>query len=649
MKPQWEENAKDHFIAELEALGRGDWTVSATDVVVDKLSKRNFDYELRRENEFIALELFRLVEGEQEVARSKVWSKIANRIAAELRKKGVKGYTIQSPNFFDVPQLKIPGFVSKTATLLETAIKQNPNADLIPIDGYEIKWIEGFPDVSLFSTGPGGFVNPAATARDAIIEKLPKKNSQLEIANHERIILIVNWALLVSRSDMIEACSLVDFSQFGNIDKVYFELPNKGGIHLVYDRQIYAAFQRNGQPPQVIEPLFVLWLANLLYRKDPQAFRLVRQITEREKSLLWLPTLSREELVSYGDDFLQEQNWEQLDWIIDNLKNDPDPSIENAPDDPEGKFNIHLQTKNGESSRIISTVRARLCWLLMRMAVKPCLDQYERIFDIVEEYARGENFYVRLHATVPLIELARRRLAKVDGNTRFMSNELAERIKKLALWMVDENSAYPAVLEWVAHVMVCIGDVDNDTALDITNKFLTIDNSESAADISWMVIYFAFFRENQFKELPAFKSDEIRSLLKDRLAVGSDHFRATAVKHLEGCLGRGEIAFEAATPYLERLFDGKVSHTANYHLFEILAKQVNPHSEIVGHLIEKAVAGELKSIDAGGREIWHSQRFSQALNTLERSGAEHKERVAQIRKSMEPYKEKRRIYDIPDL
>lgn len=649
MKAGWEEEAKNHFIAELKVLGRGDWTVSATDVVVDKLSNRNFDYQLRSGDELIALELFRLVEGEQEIARSKVWSRIANGIAQELRKRGVKGYTINSPSFFAVPQLKIPGFVSKTANLLETAIKQNPDADSIPIDGYEIQRIEGFPDVSLFATGPGGQVNPTGNAYDVIVDKLPTKNAQLDISGHERIILIVNWALLVDRSNMIEACSLVDFSQFKNVDKVYFELPNKGGIHLVYDCRIYEAFQPNAEPPERIEPLFVSWLASLLERKDPQAFSLVRKITKREHSLVWLPTRSREQLVSFGEDFLQNHDWEQLDWIIKNLEDDPDPSVENAPDDPEGQFNVHVRTRNGESSRIIHTVRGRLCWLLTRVVASPRIDEYDRIFGIIEKYAIAENLFVRLHATVPLVELAKRRFATVEGNNRFMSDELAERVKRLVLRMVDENSTHPAVLEWIAHATVCIGDLDHDTALKVIKELLSIDKSEAAPDISWMMIYFAFLRESQFKQLPPFKSDEIREMLKDRLANGSDHFRATAVNHFQGCLGRDQIAFEATAPYLERLLDGNVSRTANYHLYDLLAEQANPRPDIVGHLIEKAVLQELTSLDAGGREIWHPKQFSQILHSLEEAGGEHKGRVVRIRESMQPYEANGRIYDISDL
>jgi hypothetical protein len=249
-KDPWEEEAKDHFIAALKESGRGDWAVSDTDVVVHECTNRNFDYQLRSGTEFIALEIFRLVENRNEIIQQKVWSTIANSIAAELRKRGIKGYTIHTPHFFDVPRPKIPDFVSRTADRLEAALKGNPQTDPITVDGFEIKRIDDFPDVSLFTTGPGGAINPTGSAHDFMAEKLPTKNKQLNIANHKRIVLIVNWAVLVDRSNMIEACSFIDFSQFENIDKVYFELPNNGGIHLVYDRAVYAAFREDGEPPQ---------------------------------------------------------------------------------------------------------------------------------------------------------------------------------------------------------------------------------------------------------------------------------------------------------------------------------------------------------------------------------------------------------------
>jgi hypothetical protein len=648
-KDQWEEEAKDHFIGDLKAGGRGDWVVSDTDVIVDKQTNRNFDYQLQCGPDFIALEIFRLVETREEIIRSKSWSTIANAIAAELRKRGVKGYTIDTPHTFNVPRLKIPGFVSKTADRLEAALKQNPQTDPIAVDGFEITRVDDFPDVSLFTTGPGGAINPTGIAHDFIARKLPTKNKQLNIANHERVVLIVNWAVLVDRSNMIEACGLIDFSQFGNIDKVYFELPQAGGIHLVYDRRIYAAFQPDGEPPKRIEPLFISWLANHLYRKEPQAFRLVRKITEQQKSLLWLPAHSREQLISLGEDFLKNRESEQLYWIVENLKDDPDPSIENAEDDPEGRSNDHLRTKQGETSRLIRSVRGRLCWLLMQVVAHPRIGDYGHIFEIVERLATEENLYVRLHAAVPLIELAKRRFAKVDANTRFMSDSLADRIKTLAIRMVDENMAYPAVLEWAAHVMVSIRDLDHNTAFRIIKQLLTIDQSEAAGDISWMMIYFALYRETQFKDLGHFKSDDIRSLLKDRLANGNGRFRATAAEHFKLILGRNDIEFDAVVPYLEAMVNGPSDRIVNHHFYETAAKQAAAHPDIVGSLIEQSVLGELKSLDSGVREVWHPKGFSEALHAVEQAGPEHRERVTRIRKSIEPYKERRRIYDIDDF
>jgi hypothetical protein len=430
---------------------------------------------------------------------------------------------------------------------------------------------------------------------------------------------------------------------------VYFELPNGGGVHRVYDRSIYASFQPDGEPPKQIEPLFISWLANHLYRKELQAFRLVRKITEQQKSLLWLPAHSREQLVSFGEDFLKKGDSEQLYWIIGNLKNDPDPSVENAADDPEGKFNEHLLTKRGERSRLIRSVRGRLCWLLMQIVVHPRIDDYDGIFEIVQRFATEENLYVRQQATVPLLELARRRFAKVDANTRFMSDQLAERIKTLALQMIDENIAYPTVLERIAHAMVYIQDLDHDTALRTIKQFLTIDESEATSDISWMMIYFAFYRETKFKQLDPFKSDDFRSLLKDKLTNGNGHLRATGAEHFKAILGRNEIEFDTLVPNFKAMVNGPSNRVVNHRFYQIAAKQAAAHPDTIGWLIEQAVLGELKSLDSGGREVWHPKDFSDALQAVEQAGPEHKERVVQIRKSIEPYKERKRIFDIYDF
>jgi hypothetical protein len=285
----------------------------------------------------------------------------------------------------------------------------------------------------------------------------------------------------------------------------------------------------------------------------------------------------------------------------------------------------------------------------MQMVTHPRVQDYQHIFEIVEKFATEENLYVRQHATVPMIELARRRFAKVDANTRFMSDQLANRIKTLALRMVDENIAYPAVLEWVAHVIWYIQDLDHGTALKILKQLLSIDQSEAANDISSMMIYFASFRQNQFKHLDPFNPDDIRNLLKDKLANGSGHFRETAANHFKAILDRSEMEFDTLVPYLEALVNGPSGPVVNHHFYQIAAKQAAAHPDIVGRLIELAVLGELKSLDSGGREVWHPRDFSEALHVIEQAGPEHKERIAQVRKSMEPYRQKGRLHDFYDF
>jgi hypothetical protein len=161
-----------------------------------------------------------------------------------------------------------------------------------------------------------------------------------------------------------------------------------------------------------------------------------------------------------------------------------------------------------------------------------------------------------------------------------------------------------------------------------------------------MMIYFAFFRQNQFKHLDPFNPDDIRSLLKDNLANRSGHFRATAANHFKAILDRSEIEFETLVPYLEAFVNGQSGTVASHHFYHIAEKQAAAYPDVVLGLIERAVLGELKSLDSGGREVWHPRDFSEALHVIEQGGPEHKERVARIRKSMEPYREKGRIYEL---
>jgi hypothetical protein len=198
-KDKYEQEAKDHLISELKQRERGDWNVAATDVEVDPITHINFDYQLQFEDRLIALEVFRLVESKEEIERSKSWSLISNKIAEELVSRGVKGYTIRTPYSFNVPKNKIEKFVSKIADKLQTAVQATPHSESIHESGCEISWIKDFQSVSCYGIGPGGAVNPTGEAFDFIKRMLPKKNKQLNIADHsDSQLATVDWSLTTS-------------------------------------------------------------------------------------------------------------------------------------------------------------------------------------------------------------------------------------------------------------------------------------------------------------------------------------------------------------------------------------------------------------------------------------------------------------------
>lgn len=644
-KDKYEEDAKDHFIDELARLGRGEWTVTATDVEVDAVTHINFDYQLHSEGISIALEIFRLVESKEEIERSKSWSLISNKLAQELVNRGVTGYTIRTPYAFDVPNNEVERFVGKIADKLQKAIEANPRSQSIHESGFEASWIEDFHSVSCYGIGPGGAVNPTADAFNFIERMLPKKNKQLNIANHERIIVMVNGLPLVGHDNVIEACGQIDFTKFGNIDKAYLDNPHSGKVQLVYDTKIYAAFQPDGEPPDRLEPLFISWLTNYLYKMHQKAYSLVRQIAEREKSLMWLPSYGREQLVAWGETFLEQNNKDEVRWIIEHLKNDPDPPVV-SPDAPDAKFSDHLRLLRGENTRIIHGVRPRLCWLLMRV-MDTQLDDYEWIVNVVESLATDENLYVRQQASIPLTRLTEARMMQGPGGKRYMADQaLSERIKALALLMVEQNKSYPPLLESVAQMIVAVRDLDDATAHNVLTILEPVEHSDASSHIAWMFIYFAFFRERQFKELPPFDPTAIRKLFKERLR--NNRLRGTVTGHFTDLLSRKEIAFDVLVPYLELIVSGKSDKYLNNNFYQLAASEAATHPTEIGRMMEAIMDGELRALaDGSVHEVWCPRDFAQTIEALEKAGPEHRERVGRLRQRMEPFRD--RIHRIMDF
>src|SRR5262249_32875562 len=147
------------FIHMLRENGEGDWVVTDEEVTVDD-NNRNYDYELSSQGKKpIALELVRLVDSEEQVAQHKLWATVANQIAAELRARGIKGYTVQTAERFQVRKNHIAEHVKHAADEIEEAIQSNPHKSEIETSNFEIARIDGFNDVNLYSIGGGHAIN----------------------------------------------------------------------------------------------------------------------------------------------------------------------------------------------------------------------------------------------------------------------------------------------------------------------------------------------------------------------------------------------------------------------------------------------------------------------------------------------------------
>lgn len=608
-KQKWEEEAKDRFLQFLHDKYAEEWAVLGEDVVVDPATNRNFDYQLSLSDRRIALELFRLVNDEEELAREKVWSEVVHLLERELARRSLAGYLLNTPSYFNVPRVKRDEFVKELADKIEKLLESKPGADELTFDGFSLKKIEGLERVGCATIGPGGAINPTGIALAALAEKLPNKNLQLAVAGHERVIVVVNWAYLVGTDDVVVATSQLNFDRFPNIDKVYFEVA-QGDFQLVSDRSLFAAFGAGGSAPNAdLDSLFTRWLAARLERKERQAFELLKTLAAERNGLRWLPALSRVEVVRNGVDFIKDGDWEDVAWIMRNFEDDPDPSIENAAHDQEGKLNIHRSTERGDCVRFIVSVRGHLCWLMSAIVSANRSDLYEEVFGIIEGYAVGPNLYLRQQSTIPLNALARSRGQLAPDGQPLMNASLEARIRPLILRMLYENAAYPCVLEWLANVVATISDLSPAEAEDALTILLRNPTDDTARSLPSMMIFYGIFRERNNDKFGAFDATRLSQLLKTHIVGGMAAVRAAIVWRMSQILDTHPGKLEVVLPYACLLPSGEYDRSAFFHFYKIAAKHMKSASSLLGPALKQALRRESEYLGSNVHEsIWDFDR-----------------------------------------
>ena len=277
-------------------------------------------------------------------------------------------------------------------------------------------------------------------------------------------------------------------------------------------------------------------------------------IEEIEKKLSF--NHARESLMKFAEKLAKKRKFEESLWLVEMFFHDSDPSKtgKNSKDDSKGEFNRHLQVLRGEDTMSIDTIRGWCAWVLQKFTIISGQQYLDKVIDLVEKLTKDGNYYVRLQACVPLIELTRTRYSVLpESKERFMTFEQAERVEKIAFNMLDEqeNHKLYAVMKNLARVFTYMRSLPDEQAMYILNVFVKLnfpDTNEKDKDllsgvmseVSPLFIFYAEFRKDAFKntkykalygeefwkQLNKFSAKPFKDLLKDLLLNANDGVRA---------------------------------------------------------------------------------------------------------------------------
>jgi len=469
----------------------------------------------------------------------------------------------------------------KVAEEIAQAIKSNETVDKFEHGGFEFIKIKDFDTVGFSYHSGARSIDPRGTVVKSFNDKLPKKNKQVGVLDHERILLSINWAMFVDGIDVIRALSGFDFSEFPNVDKIFFER-REGEFVIVYDRSVVEAI-KNKHPLSGSSSiqLMLQYARYQLGEKKPEAFEYVKKMTTLFGSIDWLAdNFAKENLAMYGEELLKDDLIEDAMWIVRQLHNQPNPNPTGAndDDDPKGEHNYHNRILLGEDANNITTVRGHLCWLMMKIIAKNKPEYYTEIIEIISRYFKEDNLYIRIQASYPLTELWIRRRARrnQDESPFTWKDEERAYIRQLALDTVRENHSYPRVMQALLHVFNSNRDWNEEEAEEMLNLFLETKHDDVLHDLAAFIVYFALFREKDSQYYGGqFNPEKFIALLKEQIKNGTDSMSSSLAWHLWKLLTDKVLPYEAIKEYLPLFLEGKYCKNAMSKLsliFEELAK-----------------------------------------------------------------------------
>ena len=247
---------------------------------------------------------------------------------------------------------------------------------------------------------------------------------------------------------------------------------------------------------EVIKKIFDKFLYPTLKRfKNNQG--LERRISHRN---------ARESMVQFAEKLAKVGYYKDSLGLLKIFIKDSDPPKDgnNYFDDKNGDFNYHQKLFNGEDPMVISTVRGWCAHVLSRFALLKARKYIPEAVGLLRKLSEDSNYYVRYETCIPLIEFVKNRRAIMPNsdNESFMELKTAVQIERIAFNMLvnKDNQKIKALMKRLVDVFGYMRGISQKKAELFLKTILKTGFDEVATEASPLFIYFAEFREKDFKD-----------------------------------------------------------------------------------------------------------------------------------------------------
>jgi len=520
------------------------------------------------------------------------WGKIISKLRESVQKnvdyKKVTGlFSINTPPVFKFPTEKFH-HEKAAEELIRAVLEGRGNLVLHGIEFKIEKISEKESGIYFGAVGGGGFVNPAGTIYQNIFNKINIANEQLssdygkEVS--KKILLLVSRYHFANRiDDVIRGISYgyEKLITLANIDEIWLQIPleNTTKNILIYAKDFFSQYENDNISISTRNAeLYQLWYYALVEKDDLHKEKLFTWLKsfleEYPPYLIFDDKFKRQEMVRLGEWLAQKERYDEAIWLIGKFIDDPDPPEPNlysgAPE-----FNYHERILKGEDPSIITTVLGHLAWVIQKL----CLTEkyINKGLEFTTRLLMHKNLYVKLQATVPLIEIAsRRQWLEGYGKRPYQGQyKVFHDLVFNLLDLVKRNENIKAIADRLVHVFYSYKDLSTEESIYVLD---ILKNSEDAAGL---FIYFGLYRGNHYKDYPIEFDDEklnikLKSVIEDK-EEWAKHLQAGFAWIFRDILKDNPQDFTKIKPYLDLLlklpYDRNLYHNIQYFLQEWIQRE----------------------------------------------------------------------------